>query len=188
MRAIAPLFILLLAACSAGPTNLNPKADAPLRPVETVDLERYSGTWYVIANIPYFFERGNVAAKATYRPRDDGKMDDIYLYRDGDFNAPEERMEGVAWVVDESSNAIWEVQFIWPFTFDYYILYLDDDYQHVAVGHPDKELAWIMSRQPRMPETAYDKAMVALWEQGYDVTQLRKVPQFPEDMGQPGYQ
>jgi len=97
----------------------------PLETVDWVDLDRYMGQWYVIANIPYFGERGNLAGRAIYRPREDGRMDDIYLYREGRLDAPEERMEGVAWVVDEQTNARWKVRFFWPFTFDYYIIELD---------------------------------------------------------------
>ena len=187
MKLLLIALLALLAGCSS-PNNLNPRVDEPLRPVSEVDLQRYMGEWYVIANIPYYFERGNVGARAIYRMRDDGRMDDIYRYYPGDFEAEEREMSGVAWVVDDTSNAVWQVRFIWPFKVDYYILYLDEDYQHVAVGHPDKDLAWVMAREPRMETADYDRVLLALWQQGFDTQHLRKIPQFPEDIGKPGFQ
>jgi len=162
--------------------------DPPLETVDAVDLDRYMGEWYVIANIPYFGERGNVAGRAIYRARDDGRMDDIYLYRDGSFDEPEERLEGVAWVVDEQTRARWKVRFFWPFTFDYYIVDLDDDYQWSLVGHPSRDYAWIMAREPRMDDALYQRLLARFDALGFESAELQKVPQFPEQIGQPGFQ
>ena len=160
----------------------------PLETVDFVDLERYLGEWYVIANIPYFGERGNVAGRAIYRMREDGRMDDIYLYRKGDFDGRERRMEGVAWVVDEDSNARWKVRFYWPFTFAYYIVGLDPEYRWSMVGHPSRDYAWVMAREPRMDEELYRRLLSRFDELGFDSTELKKVPQFPEQVGEPGFQ
>jgi len=181
-KLILILLIALLAGCAS--TRNAP----PLETVDFVDLERYLGEWYVIANIPYFGERGNVAGRAIYRMRDDGRMDDIYLYRKGDFDGRERRMDGVAWVVDEESNARWKVRFYWPFTFDYYIVGLDPDYQWSMVGHPSRNYAWIMARAPRMDEDLYARLLARFDELGFDSSELQKVPQFPEQIGQPGFQ
>lgn len=180
------LLIGLVAALLAGCASM--RGGEPLETVESVDLDRYMGQWYVIANIPYFGERGNVAGRAIYRPRDDGRMDDIYLYRKGDFDSEERRLEGVAWVVDETSQARWKVRFYWPFTFDYYIVDLDPDYQWTLVGHPSRSYAWIMAREPRMDDELYDSLLDRLAEHGFDRDALYKVPQFPEQVGQPGFQ
>ncbi|MCC5864811.1 MAG: lipocalin family protein [Wenzhouxiangella sp.] len=153
-----------------------------------VDLERYMGQWYVIANIPYFGERGNVAGRAIYQMRDDGRMDDIYLYRKGDFDQPERRLEGIAWVVDQDTQARWKVRFYWPLTFDYYIVDLDPDYQWTLVGHPSRRYAWIMAREPRMDDALYQQLLARLAELQFDANALKKVPQFPEQVGQAGFQ
>ncbi len=183
MRSLfAGLLLVLLSGCAifqSGP---------PLPTVDHVDLDRYMGEWYVIANIPYFGERGNVAGRAIYRPREDGRMDDIYLYRKGDFDSRERTMEGVAWVVDEETNARWKVRFYWPFTFAYYIVDLDPDYQWSLVGHPSRNYAWIMAREPRMDAELYQRLLARFDDLGFDSTELKKVPQFPEQLGRPGFQ
>jgi apolipoprotein D and lipocalin family protein len=185
-RLIKPVLILLLATSLAGCASL--RGSETLDTVERVDLDRYLGQWYVIANIPYFGERGNVAGRAIYRMREDGRMDDIYLYRKGDFDSPEQRLEGVAWVVDETSKARWKVRFYWPFTFDYYIVGLDEDYQWSLVGHPSRRYAWIMAREPRMDDALYESLLDRLAALGFERDALLKVPQFPEQVGQPGFQ
>ena len=176
------LMVLALTGCAAL------RSTEPLATVESVDLDRYMGEWYVIANIPYFGERGNVGGRAIYRPRDDGRMDDIYLYHKGDFDSPERQLEGVAWVVDEDTNARWKVRFYWPFTFDYYIVALDENYQWSLVGHPSRRYAWVMAREPRMDEDLYVRLLEKFDALGFDSDELKKVPQFPEQIGQPGFQ
>lgn len=185
-RMLRPLAATLVVLVLSGCAGFGPKA--PLPTVDRVDLEQYMGQWYVIANIPYFGERGNVAGRAIYRARDDGRMDDIYLYRKGNFEAPEKRLEGVAWVIDTDTNAEWKVRFYWPLSFGYYIVGLDEDYQWTMVGHPSRDYAWIMAREPRMDDALYESLLARFEALGYDATRLQKVPQFPEQIGQPGFQ
>jgi apolipoprotein D and lipocalin family protein len=179
---LAILALLVLSGCAMM------RGGPPLETVDRVDLERYMGEWHVIANIPYFGERGNVAGRAIYRMRDDGRIDDIYRYRDGSFEAPVEEMTGVAWVVDEASNAQWKVQFYWPIRFGYYIIALDDDYDWTVVGHPSREYAWIMAREPELPDDRYQALLELLEARGFDSSKLQKVPQRPDQVGRPGFQ
>ncbi|MHB9142769.1 MAG: lipocalin family protein, partial [Paludibacter sp.] len=59
---IPALFIVFgFSACSSKTT---------LSTVASVDLKRYSGTWYEIASYPQFFERGCSNVRATYTAKD----------------------------------------------------------------------------------------------------------------------
>lgn len=176
------LALLVLSGCAMM------RGGPPLETVERVDLERYMGQWYVIANIPYFAERDNVAGRAIYRLREDGRIDDIYRYRDGSFDAPVEEMKGVAWVTDEETNAEWKVQFYWPIRFGYYIIGLDDEYQWTVVGHPSREYAWIMAREPELPQERYEALLDLLEARGFDASRLQKIAQRSAQVGQPGFQ
>ena len=58
----------LLAACqSSAPDN-------PIRSADFVDLERFMGDWYVIANIPTFLERDAYNAVERYELDEDGNI------------------------------------------------------------------------------------------------------------------
>lgn len=187
-----PALFRLAAASLLAAALLSPAHAAedlpPLQPAAKVDLERYMGRWYVLANIPYFAERGKVGAYAEYRPRDDGRVDDLYYARDGSFEKETELTEGIGWVVDTDSNARWKVQFYWPVTADYLILYVSDDYRYALIGHPSRDYAWIFAREPEIPEWTYAGLLARLAAHHYDVSRLRRVPQMPEQVGEPGFQ
>ena len=183
IRLIIAALMVALSACISTGHNL-----PPLETVDAVDLERYMGEWFIIANIPYFAERGNVASRALYTRREGSdKMDDIYYFRE-EFDEPVEEMRGSAWVVNDTTNAVWKTRFFWPFTFDYYILALTEDYRAVAVGHPSRDYAWIMAREPRLDDTTYDAMIAVFGRQGWDTSRIMKVPQFPEQRGKEGFQ
>lgn len=150
---------------------------APLTTVPHVDLSRYVGDWHVFAHIPYALEKGKVGTLDRYALRPDGKMDNIFLFRRGSLEAPLEQWKGVAWVHDETTNAEWRVQFIWPLRVPYLIIDLDPDYQWSVIGYPNRKLAWVLSRKPVLDEKIYRAILGRMAKQGYDTSLLAKVPQ-----------
>ena len=183
---ICTLLSVLCIACA--PTTTKRENLAPLQVQAKVDLEKFMGRWYVIANIPYRAEAGKVGGYVEYRARSDGRMDDLYFFRKKDFEHPIKQWSGVAWVVDKNSNARWLAQFIWPFKFDYLILETAPDYSWALVGHPSRDLAWVFARKATMDEALYQQLRGKLAAVGYDVKRVLRVPQKPQDLGQPGVQ
>jgi len=181
-RLLTLTICLLLAACSSMGVK-----KSPLKTVDYVDLERYAGDWYVIANIPYFAERGNVAGRVNYRPRPDGRFDDEYYYKKKNFDGSEKSAKGIAWILDDK-NTHWRSRFIWPFTFDFYVIGLDEEYKTLALGHPSRKYGWIMARTPQMSDVDYAAWLDKMVENGYQREQFLKIPQQAADLGQPGFQ
>ena len=179
--------VVATAACSGPPPNPNPRAAVPLQTVP-VDLQRYMGRWYVIANIPYFGERGNVGSYAEWALRPDGRIDDAYVYRPERFDAPLKRMQFVDSVVAGSGGGEWRVRLFWPIYVSQLTLYVDPDYRVTLLGYPDKSLGWVFSRDPDMSDTDYRAALGRFEAMGYDTSRFRRVPQFPGQIGQPGFQ
>lgn len=177
-RLTALLSVALLGGCAGQP---------PLRQAKSVDLDRYMGTWYVIAHVPYFAERGDVATADEYRRRGDGGIAVTYHYRKG-FDAPEKTWGGRAWLPDPADPAHWKVQLVWPFRSDYVIVDLSPDYRSVLVGLPSRKLMWIMARERQLPEADYRRLLDVAKTQGFPVDQVRKVPQRQQDLGQPGFE
>ncbi|WP_414664973.1 lipocalin family protein [Horticoccus sp. 23ND18S-11] len=149
----------------------------PLRTVPQVDLDRYLGDWNVIAHIPYFLEKGKVATLDRYARRPDGRFDNIFVFRRGSFDAPEEQWKGVAWVHDKTTNAEWRVQFIWPVRLAYLIIDLDPDYRWAVVGHPSRNYIWILARDRQLPDELYRSILQRAAAQGYAIDRIAKVPQ-----------
>lgn len=176
-------------ASSCAPTANQPpasavkaRASAPLRTVRHVDLQRYMGDWRVIANIPYFAEKGCVDSIETYKLRPDGKIDNGFTYRKKSFDAPQEKLTALARVHDEKTNAEWRIRFFGLLTVDYLILDLDPNYRWTVVGHPSRKYGWIMAREKTLPDSTYEAILQRLAQQGYDPKKFQKVPQLPSQM------
>lgn len=170
MRALALLLGILGAGCA--PTTTARLRLPELPTVPRVDLGRYVGTWYEIANFPQRFQRGCTASTATYTLRGDGQIDVVNRCRKGTTDGPEKVAQGRARVVDPSSNAKLEVSFFGPFWGDYWIVDLGADYEFAVVGHPSRDYLWILSRTQTMEAEVYDAIVGRLAAQGYETSRL----------------
>jgi len=162
--------LLALAGCQSAPP-------APLATVPRVDLERFMGDWYVIANIPTFIEEGAHNAVESYRQDADGTIATTFTFRDGGFDGPEKRYNPRGYVLDRGSNAVWGMQFIWPIKADYRIVYLAPDYSQTVIAREARDYLWIMARTPSISEADYARLVALAGRLGYDTTRIQKVPQ-----------
>jgi apolipoprotein D and lipocalin family protein len=151
----------------------------PIYTVEAVDLKRFMGDWYVIASIPTFIEKDAFNAVESYRLDDDGTVATTFRFNQGSFDGPLKTYTPRGFVRDPSSNAVWGMQFVWPFKAEYRIIYLTDDYSQTVIGRSKRDYVWIMAREPSIPDEDYDRILDFLTEQGYNLDKLRKVPHAP---------
>ena len=166
---MATCLLTALSGCASGP--------APLPTVGHVDLERFMGDWYVIANIPTAIEKGAHNAVESYRLDDDGTIATTFTFNDGGFDGPRKAYHPRGFVRDRQTNATWGMQFVWPVKAEYLIVYLDQGYQTTVIGRSKRDYVWIMAREPRMAEDEYRAIIGLLEEMGYDVSRIQKVPQ-----------
>ena len=146
-----------------------------------VDLPRFMGDWYVIAFIPIFPERNAHNAVETYRLEPDGRIATTYRYRDGSFDAPLKTTSPTGFVEPDTGNAIWGMQFIWPFKGEYRIAHLEPDYSATIVARNKRDYVWLMARTPELDDRAYARYRDLIAAMGYDLAELRRVPQrWPE--------
>jgi apolipoprotein D and lipocalin family protein len=162
---------LALAGCAASPPL------EPIRTVDHVDLERFMGDWYVIANIPTFIEKGAHNAVESYRLDDDGSIATTFTFRQDAFDGKQKTYHPRGFVQDTDSNAVWGMRFVWPFKGDYRIVYLDDDYTLTVIGRQKRDYVWIMARSPSITDADYRRMLELLDGQGYDTSRIEKVPQ-----------
>lgn len=171
--------LLLLTGCASGP---------PLTLAKDVDLHRYAGRWYVIANIPYFAERGNVGTWFDVTVKHDGTLADVYNYRAKNFDAPRKTFTMNATVVPGTGNARWRESPFWPIYLSYLILYVDPDYQTALVGYPGRGYGWVFARNPVIIRLGAPVLAGAGAGRGYDIGPVRRVPQTPAQIGRSGFQ
>ena len=149
----------------------------PIHTVEYVDLNRFMGDWYVIANIPTFIEKDAYNAIESYRLDDDGTVATTFRFNKGSLDGPLKEYHPRGFIRDKKSNAVWGMQFFWPFKAEYRIIFLSDDYSKTVIGRSKRDYVWIMAREPAIPDEEYSATLGFLREQGYDLKKLQKVPQ-----------
>ena len=189
-RLLASAATLGLASCASTlaptttsfPLSTPMAAKTPLRTVPKVDLPRFMGDWRVIANIPYFAERGNVDSIESYQLRPDGKIANGFAFRKKSFDAPQKKMSFIAEVKNKETNAEWRVKFLPCLKVAYLVIDLDPDYQWTAIGYPSRKYGWIMAREKTMPDSTYAAILKRLEAQGYDPAKFAKVPQTREQL------
>ena len=148
----------------------------PIHTVASVDLNRFMGKWYVIASIPTFIEKDAYTATESYYLDSDGTVATTFLFNKGGFDGPKKTYTPRGFVRDKTANAVWGMQFIWPFKAEYRIIYLTEDYTQTVIGRSKRDYVWIMAREPSIPEENYEWILNFLLDQGYNLSDLRKVP------------
>ena len=175
-RSIALLFGCLLCLFALGGCSGNDQPPLTLAP--QVDLQRYAGRWYIIANIPYFAERGKVGSYFDVS-FPDGKVNDVYNGRDGSLDAPLKSFTMHGYVVPGTGNACWRESPFWPIYLSYLILWVDPGYHYALVGYPGRGYGWVLSRSPTMDDATYRELLDRFAAEGYDTSLFQRVPQVP---------
>jgi apolipoprotein D and lipocalin family protein len=163
--------LLVLNGCSSAQACGDPNLPE-VRTVQSVDLNRYLGTWHQIAFFPTRFQgKCKIDTTATYGLLPDGRISvrNECTRPDGKRKS----IEGSARVVDKGSNARLKVKFFWfaP-AGDYWIIELDPDYQVAVVGAPDRNYLWILSRTPRISRSLYENLLARVAAQQFDVKRI----------------
>lgn len=99
LKALLALFALTACQTTAYP---------PLPTVPQVDLARFMGDWYVIANIPTFIENNAHNPVESYRLNADGSIATTFTFRKNGFDGETKIYRPTGYVIDTRSNAIWE--------------------------------------------------------------------------------
>lgn len=177
---IGVLGIAMIAGCASD--------SLPLTLAANVELDRYAGRWYVIANIPYFAERGNVGSTFDISFLPEERLTDIYTGQSKNFDAPPKSYTMNGYVVPGTGNARWRESPFWPLYLSYLILYVDPDYQTALVGYPGRGYGWVFARKAVIDDATYQSLLHRMLDQGYDIGLFRRVVQIPAQIGNPGFQ
>lgn len=163
------LFIL------AGCTSLNYK-----HTVDSIDIPKFMGTWYVWAGRTTFFERGAYSATEKYSWNEKEKRIDVdFSFHKDSFDGKLKRMPQKAWIYNTVTNAHWKVQPFWPLEFNYLVIDIDPDYKWTAIGVPNGSYLWIMGRAPVASDKQLDLILRRAAKLGYPVQDVARVPQQP---------
>ncbi|WP_348760178.1 lipocalin family protein [uncultured Salinisphaera sp.] len=151
--------------------------DASFPTAEAVDLDRYMRDWYVIAHIPPKITRTAHNSIERYRRGRGNQVDVTFTFRKDGFDGEHKTMNPTGFVVPDTGNAVWAMQFIWPIKMQFVIAYVDADYSMTIVARERRDFVWIMAATPEITEADYQALVERVRAIGYDMRNLRKVPQ-----------
>uniref|UniRef100_UPI0037E9A89D apolipoprotein D-like n=1 Tax=Semicossyphus pulcher TaxID=241346 RepID=UPI0037E9A89D len=175
MNALQVISLTLLSVLAANAQVISPGRCPKPAVQENFDAARYLGKWYDIQRLPHTFQKGECCT-ATYSLKSPGVVGVLNqeLLADGTINA----ISGSAKAKDASEPAKLQVSFFensppapyWVLSTDY------DNYSLVYsctdLGVLHVEFAWIMSRQPTMPEETLEELHSTLSSIGVKVDKL----------------
>ncbi len=171
--AVFLLVSFLFAGCS---TTLAPD----VVPVSNFQADRYLGKWYEVARIDNRFEKGLSQVTAQYTRREDGGIDVV----NRGYKAKDEKWKdavGKAYFVDGPDKGHLKVSFFGPFYGPYVVFDLDSEYQHSFVTNHNKKYLWLLSRNPKLPQSVKDRFELKVKEMNFNTEKLIWVDQTPID-------
>ena len=148
-------------------------AAAPVRAAATdepsVDLARYMGTWYEIAHLPNYPQRGCVDTTVRYTLASGGGFDLVNAcFKAGKLK----EYRGRARPSTTGSTAKFRARFFAVIGSDYWIEDLDPDYRWAAVGNAKRDQFWVISRARPLDEAIYRGILERARSRGYDLSHL----------------
>ncbi|XP_028283760.1 apolipoprotein Da, duplicate 2 [Parambassis ranga] len=155
MNAVQVLSLTLLSVLAASAQVLKPGRCPEPAVQENFDAARYLGTWYEIQKLPHRFQKGECSS-ATYSLKSPGVVGVLNreLLADGTINSiigsavSKSPSEPAKLLVTFFENAPPAPYWVLSTDYDSYTLV----YSCTDLGVLHAEFAWIMSRQPTLPE------------------------------------
>lgn len=142
-----------------------------IKVIQNLDINKYMGQWYEIARFDSSFEPKEVISAEAFYELDNGliKVRNTGVYKDG----RREVINGVASSkYSETNIGKLNVSFFPPFTGDYWIIMLADDYRYSVVTSPNGKFLWILGREETISESDRTDILSKLTELEYDVSKL----------------
>ena len=145
--------------------------------VEYVDLERFSGPWYVYSLIPTALEKNAVNGIETYTMGPNGTVAIEYVYYEKSPQGKRKVMHQKGWIINRETGSHWKIQPVWPLRLNYLIIDLAEDYRYSVIGTTGSDYVWVLSRTPDMAEEDYAGITERLKDRGYPLEKLKRMLQ-----------
>ena len=165
--------LLALTAVAAGAVIYNIwkpiKSDLPV--IQDFDINRYLGTWFEVARIDFFWEKGlkNVTAEYSLNEHGTLRVDNRgQRIKDGKLK----ESVGKAKFVGNTHVGALRVSFFGPFYGGYNIMHIGDNYEHALVFGDNLDYFWILSRYKTIPEEIKTLYLDYALKSGYDLDRI----------------
>ena len=185
-RSLCVLLCLWLAACASGGGGAS--ADPPQAPRGALQVEALLGDWHVAAHVPWFGDRGRVAARIHLAAEDSDPSRLVLTrsWRDG-FSEPIE-FDRNTLRRDGPGGRIWKVRAWRVLPARLRVLEAAEDGSWLLLDSAEREHAWILTRAQVLDDTAYLELERRIRGHGVNTDRLRRIAQVPEQEGRLGFE
>ena len=164
LRIAFGFLLFLLTGCTGKPDGIEP--------IQSFDVNRYSGEWFEIMRLDHRFERGLTNVTATYTLKADGSVDVLNRGFKREDCAWKEA-DGRAVFQGDPDTASLSVTFFWPFAGGYHVFALDQkNYRWAAVSGPSRSYLWIQARRPDLAPRIRTRLVNKARDLGFPVDDL----------------
>ena len=144
----------------------------PINTVSELELQRFMGDWYVLADVATPFDRDAYEPTEHYVLKHDGMIDATYRYQKGGATGDYKSRNMTARPNSENPS-VWGMRLFWPFEADYRIAHIHPDYETAIVARNKRDFVWLMARTPTIDQTAFDELLARVESLGYTISDLR---------------
>jgi len=131
------------------------------------DASKYAGLWYEVARFPVSFQDGCANTQADYQV----VSPEVLSVKNSCLR--EDSLSVINGKAELVGPGRLKVRLgAMPFAADYWVLWVDEDYQTAVVGVPSGRAGWILNRTPQISEDRLIAARAVLEFNGYNVSRL----------------
>lgn len=158
-----PILLTFLTACGD-------RSVQHLKRVESVDLQRFSTTWNVLAYYENIHNSGCVGSTLTYSYWNN-KLKLTRNCYDGNGRLKKQNTAKVK-IANASDNSRFNVYYNWLEEYEQWIIILASDYRYSVVASPDRKRLWILSQGTVLDPADREHIFARLSQNGFDTTKL----------------
>lgn len=152
--------------------------DGDLETVAELDVPRFMGRWFEVADFPQEQQKDCQCTQANYSLRPTGDVAVSNSCRLGGPGSANIQIPGNARRPDNAEPGKLLVSFFGPWNqSDYWVIELAGDYSFAVVANPAKTRLWILSRTPSMEVPVLEGIKLRLASKGFDLGNLVMVEQ-----------
>jgi len=148
----------------------------PIKVEKNIDINKFMGDWYVIAYTPFLIDKNAFNGVESYKLNQKGQIETTYTFNKDSFDGEKKKYTPKGFIKKNTGNAIWKMQFIFPFKSDYRIMFVDEDYQDTIIARNKRDLFWVMSKNKNLSKEKTDFYLGMLKAEGYELNNYRLMP------------
>lgn len=143
----------------------------------SVDLNRFTGTWYEIARLPTKQEKKCIADVVDVLALGD-KANQLQVVNSCKTNKGYTQIRNAsAKALKNSGNAKLKVTYLWPFSEKHWVLALGENYEWALVGSPNHKMLRVLSRTRSMDKDSFAAIEQKANSQGYQTEKMKMTAQ-----------